>query len=328
MTRRLKKKRNHRTCKKLIHQPNYATSANYPLHSRKPTPSIHLEQSLFAAARRGNTVGNETSPCTLFSRLSPPHTTPDGETRSVKNQTPLTFENFLARWSGTTFSLSRDRWTRVKRVRGGKERGGPQGEKDTVCWTGWRMERDGRGGMERRGRVERRGLARRSARTTRSICMLGDVDHVGRGWPATGGCWLANGHPKATPTPTHGVLKPRRSDNHPIYLGEQPPQKQRDVGGGCYRWMHDANTLYTPLTLLPNSVESSKIENRLVFTFVFLLFSFSWLFYRMGGGWGRIMSPSLHHDGMIRLSRCLGNTVLEFWRNWFSYLLFLFPVGC
>lgn len=120
----IKKKRNHRTCKKLIHQPNYATSANYPLHSRKPTPSIHLEQSLFAAARRGNTVGNETSPCTLFSRLSPPHTTPDGETRSVKNQTPLTFENFLARWSGTTFSLSRDRWTRVKRVRGGKERGG------------------------------------------------------------------------------------------------------------------------------------------------------------------------------------------------------------
>lgn len=216
----------------------------------------------------------------------------------------------------------------VERGWRGYEGGRRKGEKDTVCWTGWRMERDGRGGMERRGRVERRGLARRSARTTRSICMLGDVDHVGRGWPATGGCWLANGHPKATPTPTHGVLKPRRSDNHPIYLGEQPPQKQRDVGGGCYRWMHDANTLYTPLTLLPNSVESSKIENRLVFTFVFLLFSFSWLFYRMGGGWGRIMSPSLHHDGMIRLSRCLGNTVLEFWRNWFSYLLFLFPVGC
>ena len=53
---------------------------------------------------------------------------PYGETRSVKNQTPLTFENFLARWSGTTFSLSvslslslsRDRWTRVKR---GERRG-------------------------------------------------------------------------------------------------------------------------------------------------------------------------------------------------------------
>lgn len=272
------RKRNHGACKKLIHhQPNYATSANYPL--RKPTPSIHLEQSLFAAARRGNAVGNETSPCTLFSRLSPPHTTPDGETRSVKNQTPLTFENFLARWSGTTFSLSVVEGSLNEGEEGRRRGRGPQGEKDTVCWTGWRMERDGRGGMGRRGRVERRGLARRSARTTRSICMLGDVDHVGRGWPATGGCWLANGHPKATPTPTHGVLKPRRSGNHPIYLGEQPPQKQRDVaGGGCYRWMHDANTLYTPLTLLPNSVESSKIENRLVFTFVSLLFSFSWLF--------------------------------------------------
>lgn len=34
----------------------------------------------------------------------------------------------------------------------------------------------------------RRGGVRRSARTTRSICMLGDVDHVGRGWPAAPGC--------------------------------------------------------------------------------------------------------------------------------------------
>lgn len=94
--------------------------------------------------------------------------------------------------------------------------------------------------------AERVGAARRSARTTRSICMLGDVDHVGRGWPATGGCWLANGHPMATPTPTHAVLKPRRSGSHPIYLGEQPPQKQRDAGGG---WMHDANTLYPANTV-------------------------------------------------------------------------------
>ena len=178
--------------------------------------------------------------------------------------------------------------------RGGREEG-PQGEKDTVCWTGWRMERDGRGGMGW-------GLARRSARTRRSICMLGDVDHVGRGWPATGGCWLANGHPKATPTPTHSVLKPRRSGNHPIYLGEQPPQKQRDVGGGCHRWMHDANTisLYTP----PNTVTEfgGIIENwkptRLRPPFIPL--SVAFLQWGGGGGEGRIVSLSplstLHRD--------------------------------
>jgi len=47
-----------------------------------------------------------------------------------------------------------------------------------------RRERNGDDGG---ARGERAGGVRRSARTTRSICMLGDVDHVGRGWPAVPG---------------------------------------------------------------------------------------------------------------------------------------------
>lgn len=55
----------------------------------------------------------------------------------------------------------------------------------------WRRARGmgcGRGKGEDDGDGVRRGGVRRSARTTRSICMLGDVDHVGRGWPAAPGC--------------------------------------------------------------------------------------------------------------------------------------------
>ncbi|KAL0114075.1 hypothetical protein PUN28_011410 [Cardiocondyla obscurior] len=46
------------------------------------------------------------------------------------------------------------------------------GAKEMRC--GGRWERDDGDGVQRGG-------VRRSARTTRSICMLGDVDHVGRG---------------------------------------------------------------------------------------------------------------------------------------------------
>lgn len=70
----------------------------------------------------------------------------------------------------------------------------------------------------------------RSARTTRSICMLGDVDHVGRGWPATPGSWLASGHPNATPTPTHAVLNPLRATQPPCTSTEASPQPAARVG--------------------------------------------------------------------------------------------------
>lgn len=94
----------------------------------------------------------------------------------------------------------------------------------------------------------RRGGVRRSARTTRSICMLGDVDHVGRGWPAAPGCWLASGHPNATPTPTHAVLSSPRAI--------QPPCTSTAVGGargdaGVQAAQRRAKRLYL---LPPNTV--------------------------------------------------------------------------
>lgn len=86
-----------------------------------------------------------------------------------------------------------------------------------------RSESRGRGGGDKRNAVIEYGGVWRSARTTRSICMLGDVDHVGRGWPATPGSWLASGHPNATPTPTHAVLNPPRAT--------QPPCTSTAAGG-------------------------------------------------------------------------------------------------
>lgn len=84
---------------------------------------------------------------------------------------------------------------------------------------GWKGDK--RNGDRVRGGVW---CARRSARTTRSICMLGDVDHVGRGWPATPGSWLASGHPNATPTPTHAVLNPPHATQPPCTSTEASPQ--------------------------------------------------------------------------------------------------------
>lgn len=139
------------------------------------------------------------------------------------------------------------------------------------------VNREGEG--DKRNAVIEYGGVWRSARTTRSICMLGDVDHVGRGWPATPGSWLASGHPNATPTPTHAVLNPPRATQPPCTSTEASPQPAAKLGeretagprgwgglgwrGGGYVWVAQRDSTYYPLTLLPNSVESSRIENRL-----------------------------------------------------------------
>lgn len=103
--------------------------------------------------------------------------------------------------------------------------------------------------------------------------MLGDVDHVGRGWPATPGSWLASGHPNATPTPTHAVLNPPRATQPPCTSTEASPQPaaklgERETAGprgwggsGGKRgdvWVAQRDSTYYPLTLLPNS---GGIEN-------------------------------------------------------------------
>lgn len=127
--------------------------------------------------------------------------------------------------------------------------------KEQRAKTRTRRVRCGRGEVD--GDGVRRGGVRRSARTTRSICMLGDVDHVGRGWPAAPGCWLASGHPNATPTPTHAVLSSPRAIQPPCTSTVVPPQLEgQGVTRGC--GSHNSgqrDSTYYPLTLLPNSVE-------------------------------------------------------------------------
>lgn len=142
--------------------------------------------------------------------------------------------NYVTHWSGPTFF-------------GGWRRGRKSQDEKGEMWKGGRVDGDG----------VRRGGVRRSARTTRSICMLGDVDHVGRGWPAAPGCWLASGHPNATPTPTHAVLSSPRAIQPPCTSTVVPPQL---AGQGVMRGCGSHNSgqrdsTYYPLTLLPNSVE-------------------------------------------------------------------------
>lgn len=75
------------------------------------------------------------------------------------------------------------------------------------------------------------------------------------------GCWLANGYPNATPTPTHAVLTPC---NHHLRPSFGWVEKRMASKYTSIPILHRHFNRHPPLlTLLLNLAESSKIENRL-----------------------------------------------------------------